>query len=129
MKPLNFRNSKDAADRINNEMAKDTNDYITDIVDPKKLNEKTTLVLVDAVHFKGYWEHPFDVYKTKSMTFSSGQDVYVETKGMQLTAKLKYKEIKGACVFTYFICIFFILQYYTTFWEGANSDFFFREYK
>ena len=97
MKPLNFRNSKDAAARINNEMAKDTNDYITDIVDPKKLNEKTTLVLVNAVHFKGYWEHPFDVYKTKSMTFSSGQDVFVETKGMQLTAKLKYKEIKGAC--------------------------------
>ena len=129
MKPLNFRNSKDAADLINSKMSQDTNDYITDIVDPKKLNEKTTLVLVDAVHFKGYWEHPFDVYKTKSMTFSSGQDVYVETKGMQLTAKLKYKEIKGACVFTYFICIFFILQYYTTFWEGANSDFFFREYK
>ena len=118
MKPLNFRNSKDAADLINSKMSQDTNDYITDIVDPKKLNEKTTLVLVDAVHFKGYWEHPFDVYKTKSMTFSSGQDVYVETKGMQLTAKLKYKEIKGACQIYFFRQITTFIKVHVAFFLG-----------
>ena len=99
MKNLDFRNSKKAADRINSEMSKDTNDYITEIVDPANLNDKTKLVLVNAVHFKGYWEHPFEFNETKTMTFQTGQNVNIRTKGMQLTAKLKYKEIKGAYTF------------------------------
>ena len=98
MKKLNFRKSNDAAKRINSEMSRDTNDYITEIVDPENLNDKTKLVLVNAVHFKGYWEHPFEFNKTKSMTFRTGQKVNIRTKGMQLTAKLKYKEIKGAYI-------------------------------
>ena len=49
-----------ASAEINRWIAEHTNDLICDLVPPEALGAMTRLVLVNAIHFKGAWQRPFE---------------------------------------------------------------------
>lgn len=58
-----------AHDVINAWVARSTNDMIKDLLSP--LPNDTSMVLVNAIYFKGQWKEPFDPKNTQSMPFKS----------------------------------------------------------
>jgi serpin B len=54
---------------INSWVAKKTEDKIQDLIAPGMISAKTTLVLTNAIYFKGAWFSPFDPEKTKDEPF------------------------------------------------------------
>ncbi|MBD3312578.1 serpin family protein, partial [archaeon] len=64
--------------RINNWVEEHTNNKIKNIMPPGTLSPLTRLVLTNAVHFKGYWEHQFSKDDTMDQYFNtSSQSVTV----------------------------------------------------
>lgn len=70
--------------RINNWVEGHTNNKIKNILPPGTLTALTRLVLTNAVHFKGYWEHQFSEDDTISDEFDTGNEV-VTVPIMRLT--------------------------------------------
>ncbi len=62
--PLNYKDAVEAANIINQQIEKDTNTRIKNLIDPKLLNDDTKLVLTNAIYFKGDWEHKFNKKST-----------------------------------------------------------------
>lgn len=60
---VNFQSEagREAAGRLINQWVSDaTGERITDLVDPKRFNRLTRLVLTNAIAFDGLWQQPFD---------------------------------------------------------------------
>ena len=97
---LDFEKSPEPARAtINAWVAKQTNDKIESLLSPGSIDDQTKLVLVNAIHFKGAWEDPFQDAATAPATFHApGKDVqaptmhglehapYVETADAQIVA-------------------------------------------
>ncbi len=67
---LDFSESEtDAAETINDWVSEQTNGKIEDLVGPESFNKLTRLVLTNAVHFKGRWDHEFWKKKTEETPF------------------------------------------------------------
>lgn len=61
---VNFGDSKPTADTINKWVEDQTNNKIQNLIAADSLNSDTRLVLVNAIYFKGIWEHQFDTSRT-----------------------------------------------------------------
>uniref|UniRef100_A0A2M3YW91 Putative serine proteinase inhibitor n=1 Tax=Anopheles nuneztovari TaxID=30067 RepID=A0A2M3YW91_9DIPT len=82
---LNFAQSEAAAKTINDWVERKTNNKIKNLIAPNMLDDHTRMMLVNAIHFKGYWMNPFE--ETRPMRFwlseTESHDVpimYVEDK-------------------------------------------------
>jgi serpin B len=64
---------------INTWVEQQTNQKIKDLLPPGVLNALTRMVLVNAIYFKGFWDHPFKPRDTREMEFwlSTGTTVKV----------------------------------------------------
>ena len=78
--PVDYqRASEEARKQINKWVSDKTENKINDIIQPGTFDNLTRLVLVNAVCFKGAWEHPFKKTLTKDAPFhlSSSESVKV----------------------------------------------------
>jgi serpin B len=66
---VDFAKSADAAKRINRWAAGETNGKITDLFDDDAFDDKTALVVTNAVHFLGDWTQPFNAIHTRPEPF------------------------------------------------------------
>jgi serpin B len=86
------RKAEAARKQINESVAGQTHDKITEIV-PKVLpDEYTRLILVNAIYFKGLWATPFDKKLTKDAPFHVSAEKSVSVPTMRIKAELKYSE-------------------------------------
>ena len=103
-----FKSHEPARQHINLWVEKQTRDRIKDLLAPGVVNEKTRLVLVNAIYFKGSWAKAFEKKATALAPFTLGRskfDVpmmsgeitagYAEREGFQVL-ELPYKSGTGA---------------------------------
>ena len=81
-------NSSQALSTINNWVAENTNDKITEIID--QIDSNAIMFLINAIYFKGVWHYQFNESDTHESPFtkSDGSTINVET--MELQADLNY---------------------------------------
>lgn len=77
---------------INNWVEDKTKDKIKDLIPPNSFNDLTRLVLVNAIYFKGNWEHQFDPDKTEKTLFYISSEKSVEASMMNQEEQVKYAE-------------------------------------
>lgn len=87
LEQIDFVKSSDAANSINNWVKKRTNNIIKDLVSADMLDGDTGLVLVNAIHFHGFWEIPFDSNDTYDGNFQVNSTKNVNVRMMSLEDK------------------------------------------
>ena len=85
---LDYSNTRQAEDTINNWVSQQTQGKIEDLV--SNLSSNTAMVLTNAIHFTGLWESPFDPQYTYSgqFTLADGQTVSTPTMYTEVGAFL-----------------------------------------
>ncbi len=81
-----------AVNNINRWIEKATNNKIKDLVDRSSINSSTRMVLVNAIHFLGKWQLPFESSLTKKETFYPLQKQPLAVDMMQQTEYFPYLE-------------------------------------
>ncbi|KRZ53349.1 Leukocyte elastase inhibitor C, partial [Trichinella nativa] len=71
---VDFSNGAAAAEKINRWVANETNDKIQNLIPLDVLDEMTSLVLVNAIYFKGNWQTRFAPESTSKQYFSVDQN-------------------------------------------------------
>ncbi|XP_058981857.1 antichymotrypsin-2-like isoform X3 [Musca domestica] len=89
---IDFGQNVQAAKTINTWVESKTNNLIKDLVSPNVLNDDTRLVLVNAIHFKGEWAHPFPEYATKEKDFYLDETNSVKVPMMHISERFRYGE-------------------------------------
>ncbi len=89
---VNFSNPLEAIQSINGWVKEKTQGNITNLVQPGDLNADTRLVLTNAVYFKGSWQSPFDLTKTKEAPFYPTPEVSTPMMLMHQTAPFPFYE-------------------------------------
>lgn len=80
LRTVDFSQSQEAADLINQWAQENTNDKIREIANPSMFNVNTRLALTNAVYFKGAWLSPFMEENTHKQDFTllNGENVEVD---------------------------------------------------
>ncbi len=95
MQRLDFRNNFEPARKhINTWIAKRTNQRIRDLLPKTSVHKRTSLVLANAIFFKGKWEHSFDDKRTLDAPFST-LSRKTKAKMMHLRKDLRFAEHDG----------------------------------
>lgn len=84
---VNFANQIAAANQINNYVANETNNQITNLVQSNQMTSDTEMILVNALHFKGQWTHMFSKQSTKSVPFFTGGDCKTSTVNVSMMSQ------------------------------------------
>jgi len=79
---------------VNSWVSEATHDKIKKIVEPP-LSSRTGLILVNAIYFKGNWEHQFDNSATKDEPFHLRNGQQKQTAMMRQSRKFHYQEDGG----------------------------------
>ncbi|XP_055601008.1 serine protease inhibitor 42Dd-like [Uranotaenia lowii] len=87
---VDFAENETAAKTINRWVEQKTNDKIKNFITPNTVNQSTLMVLVNAIHFKGSWTHPFETWNTMPAPFWTTATESVEVSMMHLKKKFKY---------------------------------------
>ena len=86
LEEVNFVTDAEAARQmINAWVEKQTKDKIKDLVPPGVLDDKTRLVLTNAIYFKAPWLQPFDAKATKPAPFHLLNGKTIDVPTMQMT--------------------------------------------
>jgi serpin B len=93
---LDFRDPEGARGTINAWVAEHTAGRIPELIPPRVLNAATTLVLTDAVWFKGTWVEPFDPALTSPEPFTTDTGEKVTVPLMYREGKVRWGQAKGA---------------------------------
>ncbi|KAM8930520.1 antithrombin-III [Pelodytes ibericus] len=90
--PLNFKEKPEAArEVINNWVSNKTEKRITDVVPEGAITRDTTLVLINAIYFKGQWKSMFDTVNTRLDLFHKpGDSQTCEVPFMFQEGKFRY---------------------------------------
>lgn len=83
----NFANQIQSANQINNYVASQTNNQITNLIQAKQITSDTTMILVNALHFKGQWQHMFSKRATQSVPFITGGDCVTSTGNVSMMSQ------------------------------------------
>jgi serpin B len=68
---IDFKGDAEKARKIiNNWIEKQTKDKIKELIQPGVINNLTTLILTNAIYFKGDWNNKFDKKRTKNSPFT-----------------------------------------------------------
>ncbi|XP_066467139.1 plasminogen activator inhibitor 1 [Tiliqua scincoides] len=92
VKQVDFTESEQARGIINDWVQKHTEGMIQDFLQKGTLDERTRLVLVDAIHFKGLWSLPFQAAATRPRLFHKIDGSSTSVPMMEQTAKFNYGE-------------------------------------
>ncbi|KAM8966960.1 serpin B4-like [Pelodytes ibericus] len=79
---------------INKWVEKETKDKIKDLFPPSSLDKNTSMILVNAMYFKGKWTTPFKVEDTSEEPFYVSKDVIKSVPMMHQTAKFNFGPIE-----------------------------------
>ena len=90
--PVDYGNPEAARKEINEWVAEKTEEKIKDLIPPPLIDQLTTLVLVNAIYFKGNWVNQFDSELTKEETFWATMDEGIEVSMMNLKREFMYSE-------------------------------------
>ncbi len=94
--PVDYVKADEQARKIINTWVEDKiKDKIKDIIRQGDLNPLTTLVLVNAIYFKGNWASQFDPRRTAESDFSLSEDRKIHVSMMYQKGEFGYGEIKG----------------------------------
>ncbi len=93
--PLDYRDPEAARLTINAWVEEKTHGKIVDLIRPGLLSPITTLVLVNAIYFKGNWAHQFDPQRTAPAPFWKTSSDSVEVPMMNQAADFRYGETAG----------------------------------
>lgn len=89
---VDFKSPEIARKRINAWVEQNTNALISNLLFPGSLDAKTTLVLVNAIYFKGHWDQSFDEKNTKPLIFKLLDGKTIQVPMMQQTNFFAYYE-------------------------------------
>ena len=98
VRPADFRSAPaEARAQINDLIAEQTADKITNLLGPDAVSAATRLVLANAVYLKAAWTFPFPARATADLPFHSGDDggAPLSAATMRLTADLAYLRADG----------------------------------
>lgn len=87
---LDFAKNVEAAKAINQFVEEKTKEKIKDLIKPSMLNDLTRLVLVNAIYFKGNWEHQFDKDSTTEGKFYISETDTVPVDFMYIKKRFNY---------------------------------------
>lgn len=87
---VNFVDAVPTAAKINGWVEDKTNSKIKDLIKADALDADTRLVLVNAIYFKGNWQHQFDKQLTKKEPFWTSEDKSVDVDMMHIKNDFKY---------------------------------------
>jgi serpin B len=91
---VNFSNTKETVQAINNFVNNATNGLIKKIFQENEIDPDAVLILLNAIYFKGNWKYQFDKTETKMMTFHIDNSTQAEFSAMTLTDSLKTCHVK-----------------------------------
>ncbi|KAF5269269.1 hypothetical protein FQR65_LT02570 [Abscondita terminalis] len=89
---VNFADNVVSAKKINGWVEDKTQSKIKDLIPADCLDSLTRLVLVNAIYFKGNWQHKFDKNNTRKEKFYVSNTKTVDCDMMHLTKKFNYRE-------------------------------------
>ncbi|HBO33923.1 MAG TPA: serpin family protein [Anaerolineaceae bacterium] len=89
LRTVDFAQSQEAADLINQWAQENTNDKIKEIANPDMFNANTRLALTNAVYFKGAWRFPFQEADTHKQAFTLLDGEQVEVDMMMITEEFR----------------------------------------
>lgn len=81
---LDFAKTTDSANVINKWVEDKTNDKIHNLISPDALGVDTRMVLVNAIYFKGFWEHQFKKDRTDTAKFYTSDTDTVDVQMMHV---------------------------------------------
>lgn len=90
--PVDYGDPEAARAMINTWVADKTEDKIKNLIPSRLLDPLTTLVLVNAIYFKGNWTNQFDPELTKSAGFWVGPDKRIDVAMMNQEREFGYSE-------------------------------------
>lgn len=93
VKTVNFENSIDTAESINQFVQQSTNNKIKNLIKPDALTPDTRAILVNAISFKGIWVNEFDKHKTHTGDFYITDDETVPVDYMYQETDFKYAKL------------------------------------
>jgi serine protease inhibitor len=93
--PIDYGDPEAARLAINAWVEEKTREKIKDLIPPGILSPMTTMVLVNAIYFKGNWAHQFDPQWTEPAPFWKTPADKVEVPMMKQTAHFGYGESAG----------------------------------
>jgi len=96
--PVNYAQTEAARKVINTWVEQKTEDKIKDLIPPGLIDELTTLVLVNAIYFKGNWARQFDPSLTKGATFWMTPAEGIEVPMMTQQQDFRYAESESVQV-------------------------------
>uniref|UniRef100_A0AC34G4Z5 Serpin domain-containing protein n=1 Tax=Panagrolaimus sp. ES5 TaxID=591445 RepID=A0AC34G4Z5_9BILA len=82
---INFDKSAAAVKEINKFVAEKTNKMIKKIITSEEISSQTSVILINAIHFIGFWEKPFKNRKTHA--FNSNPSRIIPMMSKELKAK------------------------------------------
>jgi serpin B len=82
-------------DRINRWVEEKTRDRIKELLLQGQVNRRTTMVLTNAVYFKGKWVTQFDPKKTRDAVFECDDNTRVNVPMMHANPKCGYRRVDG----------------------------------
>src|SRR6056297_632572 len=92
---VDFSESVKTAKEINQWVSEKTNNKIKEIISPDIIDQLTTLILCNAIHFKGAWMNPFSEETTKSESFFVRPTEEIQVDMMSHQKKYRYQEYDG----------------------------------
>ncbi|XP_016940892.3 serine protease inhibitor 42Dd isoform X2 [Drosophila suzukii] len=90
---VNFVKNVEAAATINRWVEGRTNNLIKDLIPANLLNPDSRMVLVNAIHFKGIWQHQFPKRATRPDTFYLDGERSVQVPMMGLKERFRYADL------------------------------------
>lgn len=91
---LDFAQSAASAATINGWVEAHTNNKIRDLIAADQLDADSRMVLVNAIYFKGFWKHKFDVKKTSQAPFYLNEHDSVNVDFMKIKEHFKYGTLR-----------------------------------
>jgi len=91
---VNYSDTVESADIINNWVTDKTNNLIKDLVSPNSFSPTTRMMLLNAVYFKANWQLPFQKAHTSTAKFFVSKDKFVNADMMFLDDSIYYGQYK-----------------------------------
>ena len=96
VRPVDFRRDPNAAStRINDWVADETEERITNLISPDAITPFTRLVLANVVYFKAEWQQPFDEGATSRQPFFALDGTESRVEMMRQQSSLRYAAGNG----------------------------------
>jgi len=91
---VDFARTVESAGKINRWVEDHTNKKIQNLISPDSLSSDTRMVLVNAIYFKGFWEHKFITERTKKEKFYTNDKDSIDVDMMHVKEHFRYGEFQ-----------------------------------